>query len=227
MRCSGRPGPPGCCCWGWRCWTASPHRGFPWRVLSGAGAAGGGPASAPPTRALGGAALLLALGNGLHQGLQGTPLFWLRLLAMATIVGLALLLNRETAAAGEPLPPPGRECLRCGVFRHVAGETEWVSASIEALTGWRPGDLIGRPFGLFVHPGDLPLLVEADAAFRRGETIDSSCGCAAARWLRHRGGERPGAALARRRGEPPSWAAGGISTRNGWCVKPWPAPCRP
>lgn len=122
------------------------------------------------TRALGGAALLLALGIALVQGVLNTPLVWLFLLAMATIVGLALLLNRERLQLEGHYRLLAENAADVVFSATLQGETEGVSASIEPLTGWRPADLIGRPFAPFVHPGDLPALMEADAAFRRGET---------------------------------------------------------
>ncbi len=50
------------------------------------------------------------------------------------------------------------------------GVTLWVSDSITALTGWQPDDLTGQPFAGFVHPDDLDVLRQGEAAFRRGES---------------------------------------------------------
>ena len=49
------------------------------------------------------------------------------------------------------------------------GVTEWITGSVTTLLGWTPDDLIGRPFGPFVHPDDLELLQEVRAGFARGE----------------------------------------------------------
>jgi diguanylate cyclase (GGDEF)-like protein/PAS domain S-box-containing protein len=49
------------------------------------------------------------------------------------------------------------------------GVTTWVSPSITAIVGWLPEELMGRPFGPFVHPDDLARLNQAAEAFRRGE----------------------------------------------------------
>lgn len=51
------------------------------------------------------------------------------------------------------------------------GVTLWVSDSITALTGWRPEELTGLPFAGFVHPDDLEMLRQTDAAFLRGEGV--------------------------------------------------------
>lgn len=56
------------------------------------------------------------------------------------------------------------------VFRAtLEGVTEWITASVTALLGWAPADLVHRPFAPFVHPDDLGLLREVGAAFARGE----------------------------------------------------------
>lgn len=56
------------------------------------------------------------------------------------------------------------------VFRaSLQGVTEWITDSVTPLVGWAPADLVNRPFAPFVHPDDLGLLQEVDAAFSRGE----------------------------------------------------------
>ncbi len=56
------------------------------------------------------------------------------------------------------------------VFRaNLAGVTEWISDSLTALVGWAAADLVNRPFGSFVHPDDLGMLREVEAACARGE----------------------------------------------------------
>lgn len=56
------------------------------------------------------------------------------------------------------------------VFRaSLDGVTEWITDSVTPLVGWAPADLIQRPFAPFVHPDDMALLQEVDAAFSRGE----------------------------------------------------------
>ncbi len=56
------------------------------------------------------------------------------------------------------------------VFRaNLTGETEWITPSVTPLLGWAPAELEQQPFADFVHPGDLELLMDMRAAFRRGE----------------------------------------------------------
>lgn len=56
------------------------------------------------------------------------------------------------------------------VFRaSLEGVTEWITDSVTPLLGWSPADLIQRPFAPFLHPDDLKVLQEVDAAFARGE----------------------------------------------------------
>ncbi|MFM7677028.1 MAG: PAS domain S-box protein [Synechococcus sp.] len=58
------------------------------------------------------------------------------------------------------------------VFRaRPDGVTLWVSDAITSLTGWRPEELTGLPLAGFVHPDDLDVLHQTDAAFLRGEGV--------------------------------------------------------
>jgi PAS domain S-box-containing protein len=43
------------------------------------------------------------------------------------------------------------------------GIIEWLSPSVEALTGWRPGEMVGTAFRDYVHPDDAPLVAAAQA----------------------------------------------------------------
>ncbi|MEA5422928.1 diguanylate cyclase [Synechococcus sp. CCY9202] len=121
------------------------------------------------TLAMGVVAVLMALAIGALQGLQTSPLYWVRILAMAMVVMLALALTRERLQLERSYRLMAEYASDVVFSASPQGVTEWVSSSVHALTGWRPRDLIGRPFGQFVHPDDIDRLREADASFRRGE----------------------------------------------------------
>ncbi|CAK6688518.1 diguanylate cyclase [Synechococcus sp. CBW1107] len=121
------------------------------------------------TLAMAGVALLMALAVGALQGLHTTPMYWVRILAMAMVVMLALALTRERLQLERSYRLMAEYASDVVFSASPQGVTEWVSSSVHALTGWRPRDLIGRPFGEFVHPDDIDRLREADASFRRGE----------------------------------------------------------
>jgi diguanylate cyclase (GGDEF)-like protein/PAS domain S-box-containing protein len=56
------------------------------------------------------------------------------------------------------------------VFRgSPEGVTLWVTPSITDLIGWTPEELIGQPFGPFVHPDDLETLKQARAGLAQGD----------------------------------------------------------
>jgi len=50
------------------------------------------------------------------------------------------------------------------------GITEWISPSVEAFTGWKPDDLIGRDFTSFVHPDDVPNLRRGQEKYLAGRS---------------------------------------------------------
>ncbi|MCT0223660.1 GGDEF domain-containing protein [Synechococcus sp. CS-1328] len=121
------------------------------------------------TLVIGGVALLLALAIGAHQEIQSTPMYWLQLLAMVTIVMLARALSRERMQLERSYRLLAENASDVVFSTSPQGVTQWVSSSLHALTGWYPQDLIGRAFGEFVHPDDIAELHEAEAAFQRGE----------------------------------------------------------
>lgn len=50
------------------------------------------------------------------------------------------------------------------------GILEWVSSSVTGVLGWRPEDLVGRPFRAFVHPDDLAHISVAASRVMARET---------------------------------------------------------
>ena len=48
------------------------------------------------------------------------------------------------------------------------GVAEWMSPSVGALVGWRPDELVGRPFVEFVHPDDRETLLSGQASVLAG-----------------------------------------------------------
>lgn len=120
--------------------------------------------------------LALVLLSGLRWAMLAEPEFWLRVLATALLIPLSLLLTiqrqreQERRRVSEANYRTVAENASDVVFRaSLAGVTEWISPSVTAMVGWTPDEIIGRPFGPFVHPEDLPELLRADAGFTRGE----------------------------------------------------------
>lgn len=122
--------------------------------------------------------LLLALLGG-HRGIHpGHWEFWLALLVLGALTGTCAVVAREFQQQARSHAALNLEYQLVAenasdvVFRaNLDGVTEWISATVKPLLGWDQGDLIGRPFKGFVHPDDLSLLLQADAAFNRGEVM--------------------------------------------------------
>ena len=57
------------------------------------------------------------------------------------------------------------------VWTNNEGIVEWVSPSLERVTGWQPAQLIGRPARAFVHPDDLKTWGEASSTLVAGEPV--------------------------------------------------------
>lgn len=123
---------------------------------------------------------LSAVGFSLLTGLRWSLFagvdYWMHLLAMG-LVTLASLVVVHQRRIRERLQQESEQQFRLlaenasdVVFRaSLAGVTEWISPSVTALLARTPEEMIGRPFGQFVHPADLETLARADAAFARGE----------------------------------------------------------
>jgi diguanylate cyclase (GGDEF)-like protein/PAS domain S-box-containing protein len=67
------------------------------------------------------------------------------------------------------------------------GITEWISPSVEPVTGWKPEDLIGRDFTSFVHADDVPTLRRGQQQFLAGESaryeLRVRCADGSYRWM--------------------------------------------
>ncbi len=122
------------------------------------------------------ASLGLALLMGLRWSLLANTDYWLPFGAM----GLVVLASLNMAGQRQRVEQRRLDSERCYqllaekasdvVFlANLAGVTEWISAAVTPLLGWAPEQLIGLPFGPFVHPDDLALLQKVDDAFARGE----------------------------------------------------------
>ena len=123
--------------------------------------------------------LTLLLLSGLRWAMLAELEFWLRVLAtlLFTSVSMVLVIQRqqqqERRRASAERYRTVAENAADVVFRaSLEGVTEWITPSVTAMIGWRPDEIIGRPFGPFVHPEDLPHLLRADAGFARGERME-------------------------------------------------------
>jgi diguanylate cyclase (GGDEF)-like protein/PAS domain S-box-containing protein len=61
------------------------------------------------------------------------------------------------------------------VLSDVDGPRQYVSPAAERVLGWRPEELVGRRAIEFVHPEDVPGVLESHAAMRAGANEDTVC----------------------------------------------------
>jgi PAS domain S-box-containing protein len=56
----------------------------------------------------------------------------------------------------------------------LEGRVTFVSPSVERVLGYRPEELVGRPFQEFIHEAGRPLVIQAFSKIMRGENVEGS-----------------------------------------------------